>query len=97
MSRYIPFRDEWTEPCQHPKCEVLHRNTRRFGWLTNIDGNRIVAGRMNGSGCTSWHEVTRSEWVVMDTTTGDRADHRDLCDPFDTKRDAVRAIENAAG
>jgi len=94
-NRYVPDRNEWSTPCEHEKCETLHRNERRFRWLTNIDGNRIVAGKISGRGCHSWHDVERFDWYILDTTTGDRAVGYGLSDVFDTKRAALAAIAYA--
>ena len=93
--RYIAVRDVWSTPCEHEKCETLHRNERRFRWVTNIDGNRIVTGKISGRGCYSWHDVERSEWYIEDTTTGNRADGFGLDASYETKRDALAAIAYA--
>jgi hypothetical protein len=87
-ARYVPYLQKWEGYCDHDKCETLHANSRRYRWETASAGNR-------------YHVVTRSEWIVIDTTTGERADNdptvfgSDLSDAYETKREAVAAIARA--
>lgn len=76
-SRFRVESEDYTVPCDHPLCEQLHRNRRRFLWVSNTKG-------------ASWHEVKRRGWHVIDVETGERS--HEVHDEYETKREAVAAL-----
>ena len=78
-SRFRVELDPLITSCEHPKCEQLHRNRARFKWVSLPNGQ-------------SWHEVVRTEWIIIDNVTDERAPG-ELSNAFDTRRDALRAID----
>lgn len=70
-------KEDYTVPCDHPLCERLHRNRRRFLWVTDTLGN-------------SWHEVKRRGWHVIDAETGERS--HAVPDEYETRREAAAAL-----
>jgi hypothetical protein len=77
-SRFRAVKQEWDAYCDHPKCEQLHQNRSRFHWV------RLPSGE-------TWHNVIRTEWIIIDAVTGQRAGGM-LSDAYDTRRNAVLAI-----
>ena len=91
-ARYVPFREEWEDQCEHPLCKRLHANQNRFNWATAHIPARLIDGVNHPAYTDRWHKVLRSEWIIIDTETGERASDSWLSETFDTRRDAVRAI-----
>lgn len=54
MLRYLIHTEDFEIPCEHPKCEQLHR---RFFNCKDMKGN-------------SFHMLYRKEWIVVDMETG---------------------------
>jgi hypothetical protein len=85
--RYVAHLQQWNGYCDHPKCETLHASSSRYRWETASAGNRF-------------HVVPRTEWIIVDTSTGERVtrepgEYSQLTDAFETKREAVAVIARA--
>jgi len=78
MSRYSVQRQTWDAYCEHEKCAVLHIHPR---FAKAVDG----WGRR-------FHVVVRTEWIIIDAETGERAKDNWLCDAYDTRRNAVAGL-----
>ena len=77
MSRYSVQRQTWEAYCEHENCAVLHIHPR---FTKAVDG----LGRR-------FHVVVRTEWIVIDANTGERANGW-LSDTYDTRRNAMADI-----
>jgi hypothetical protein len=78
-NRYKVVKQTWGRPCEHDKCDTLHRNRARYNWVCTsfpIDGR---------SHRYWWHEVTATEWIIVDKVTDERAFDGDA---YETKGEA---------
>ena len=82
-NRYKVVKQTWGRPCGHPSCDTLHRSRTRFNWVT-------VSTALDGrSHFHSWHEVTDTEWIIIDRVTDERAFDGDA---YDTKHEAQYSL-----
>jgi hypothetical protein len=93
-ARYIVVKDETELPCDHPMCGQLHKN------LPSVLAERERAERYAGWAAANseyyndpneFHMVKHRQWVIIDTTTDERAWTGEV---YDRRKDAVADLNS---